>query len=285
MAVAAHVLPHEKVYPEGDPMPPVPKRVSERLIAGLKRYQPILDTAKSRDVNESDTSMIVSDMLADLFGYDKYNEITRELCVRGTYCDLAIRVDDKLQFLIEVKAIGVELKDQHVKQGVDYAANQGIEWVALTNGIHWKVFRVTFGKPIDKELVVDLDFASLSGKNDEDVAKLFLLSRESIVKSALEEYHDQKQATNKFVLAAAILSDPVLGVVRRQLRRMSRDLRSCRRTTAPDVPRSSRRGRGASYGNHSRCSEARRHRRGVRYSSAKEALARIQSDASNPQAR
>jgi hypothetical protein len=32
--------------------------------------------------------MIVSDMLADVFGYDKYNEITRELCVRGTYCDL-----------------------------------------------------------------------------------------------------------------------------------------------------------------------------------------------------
>lgn len=206
-------------------MPSVPKRVSDRLIAGLKRYQPVLDSAKSRDVNESDTSMIVSDMLADLFGYDKYNEITRELCVRGTYCDLAIRVDDKLQFLIEVKAIGVELKDQHVKQGVDYAANQGIEWVALTNGIHWKVFRVSFGKPIDKDLVVDLDLESLSGKNEDDIGKLFLLSRESIVKSALEEYHDQKQATNKFVLAAAILSDPVLGVVRRQLRRMSRDLR------------------------------------------------------------
>src|SRR5687767_6501299 len=180
-------------------MPSVPKRVSERLIAGLKRYQPVLDSARSRDVNESDTSMIVSDMLADLFGYDKYNEITRELCVRGTYCDLAIRVDEKLQFLIEVKAVGVELKDQHVKQGVDYAANQGIEWVALTNGIHWKVFRVSFGKPIDKELVVDLDLASLSGKNEDDIGKLFLLSRESIVKSALEEYHDQKQATNKFV--------------------------------------------------------------------------------------
>lgn len=206
-------------------MPSVPKRVSERLTAGLKRYQPVLESARSRDVNESDTSMIVSDMLADVFGYDKYNEITRELCIRGTYCDLAVRVDEKLQFLIEVKAIGVELKDQHVKQGVDYAANQGIEWVALTNGIHWRVFRVSFGKPIDKHLVVDLDLASLSGKNEEDIGKLFLLSRESIVKSALEEYHDQKQATNKFVLAAAILSDPVLGVVRRQLRRMSRDLR------------------------------------------------------------
>lgn len=206
-------------------MAAVPKRVAERLTAGLKRYQPVLDNAKARDVNESDTSMIVSDMLADVFGYDKYNEITRELCIRGTYCDLAVRIDQKFQFLIEVKAIGVELKEQHVKQAIDYAANQGIEWVALTNGVNWKVFRVSFGKPIDKELVVDLNLPLLSGKNEDDIAKLFLLSRESIVKSALEEYHDQKQATNKFVLAAAILSDPVLEVVRRQLRRMSPDLR------------------------------------------------------------
>jgi len=206
-------------------MAAVPKRVAERLAAGLKRYQPILENARSRDVNESDTSMIVSDMLADLFGFDKYNEITRELCIRGTYCDLAVRIDQKFQFLIEVKAIGVELKEAHAKQAVDYAANQGIEWVALTNAVNWKVFRVSFGKPIDKELVVDLNLPALSGKNEDDVAKLFLLSRESIVKSALEEYHDQKQATSKFVLAAAMLSDPVLEVIRRELRRMSPDLR------------------------------------------------------------
>lgn len=204
---------------------PVPKKVAERLSAGLKRYQPVLDSARARDVNESDTSMIVSDMLADVFGFDKYNEITRELCIRGTYCDLAIRIDQKFQFLIEVKAIGVELKEQHAKQAVDYAANQGIEWVALTNAVAWKVFRVTFAKPIDKELVVDLNLPALSGKSEDDLERLFLLSRESIVKSALEEYHDQKQATSKFMLAAAILSLPVLEVIRRELRRMSPDLR------------------------------------------------------------
>ena len=203
----------------------IPKRVAERLAAGLKRYQPILDAARARDVNESDTSMIVSDVLADVFGFDKYAEITRELCIRGTYCDLAVRIDQKFRFLIEVKAIGIELKEQHVKQAVDYAANQGIEWVALTNAVNWQVFRVSFGKPIDKELVVNLNLPLLSPKSDDDLAKLFLLSRESIVKSALEEYHDQKQAMSKFVLAAAILSDAVLEVVRRELRRMSPDLR------------------------------------------------------------
>lgn len=206
-------------------MATVPKKVAERLAVGLKRYQPVLDAARARDVNESDTSMIVSDMLADIFGFDKYTEITRELCIRGTYCDLAVRIDQKFRFLIEVKPIGMELKEQHVKQAVDYAANQGIEWVALTNAVEWKVFRVSFGKPIDKELVVDLSLLTLNARDEDHLAKLFLLTRDSIVKSALEEYHDQKQATSKFVLAAAIVSDPVLDVVRRELRRMTPDLR------------------------------------------------------------
>ena len=206
-------------------MAAVPKRVADRLSAGLKRFQPVLDAAKARDVNESDTSMIVSDMLADVFGFDKYTEITRELCIRGTYCDLAVKVDQKFQFVIEVKAIGTDLKEQHAKQAVDYAANQGIEWVALTNGADWQVFRVSFGKPIDKELVVDINILALSAKDDEHIARLFLLTKESIVKSALEAYHDQKQATSKFILSAVIQSDPVLDVLRRELRRLSPDVR------------------------------------------------------------
>jgi predicted type IV restriction endonuclease len=52
-----------------------------------------------------------------------------------------------------VKAIGLELRDQHVKQATDYAANQGCGWVALTNGIVWRAYKVSFTKPIEHELV------------------------------------------------------------------------------------------------------------------------------------
>ncbi len=206
-------------------MAAIPRKVAERLGAGLRRFQPVINAAKARDVNESDTSMIVSDMLAEVFGFDKYTEITRELCIRGTYCDLAVKLDQKFQFIIEVKAIGTDLKEQHVKQAVDYAANAGIEWVALTNAADWQVFRVTFAKPIDRELVVDINFLELDAKDDEHLDQLFLLTRESIVKSALEAYHDQKQATSKFVLSAVMQTDAVLDVIRRELRRLSPDVR------------------------------------------------------------
>jgi hypothetical protein len=202
-------------------MTTIPTKVAERLAFGLKRFVPILAAAKSRDVNESDTSMIVTDMLADIYGYDKYSEVTRELAIRGTYCDLATRIDGKFQMLIEVKAIGLELKDGHAKQAVDYAANQGVEWIALTNGQFWKVFRVIFAKPIDAELVLDIDLLTLSAKSSDDLDSLYLLTRESMLKSGLYAYHDHLQATNKFYLAAVLLSDAVLDTLRRELRRVS----------------------------------------------------------------
>lgn len=120
----------------------ISKRVVERLVAGIKRYQPILADAKARDVGEADTVTIIKDMLADVFGYDKYSEVTSEHSVRGTYCDLALKIDGALQTLIEVKAIGLTLKDGHIKQAVDYAANQGVDWVLLTNGVCWRVYQV-----------------------------------------------------------------------------------------------------------------------------------------------
>ena len=203
----------------------IPAKVADRLASGLKRFQPILSTAKTRDVNESDTSMIVTDIMAELFGYDKYSEITRELCIRGTYCDLATRIDGKFQMIIEVKAIGLELKDAHVKQAVDYAANQGIEWVALTSGNIWKVYRVFFTKPIGTELVLDIDLLSLNPKDAGHLDNLFLLTRESMIKSGLYAYHDQMQATSKFYLGALLLGDPVLETMRRELRRLSPDVK------------------------------------------------------------
>ncbi len=43
-------------------MATIPKRVEERLIAGLKKFQNILTVAKSRDVNESDLVVILNDV-------------------------------------------------------------------------------------------------------------------------------------------------------------------------------------------------------------------------------
>jgi hypothetical protein len=206
-------------------MPKLPRKAVDRIAIGLKRFQPILMSAKMRDINESDTVVIVADLLQEMFGYDKYTEITSEHTIRCTFCDLAIKLDGALAFLIEVKAIGHELKEQHVKQAVDYAANQGCDWVVLTNSVRWKVFKVAFSKPIEHELVVDLDLLAMNPRKAEDIELVGLLAKDGWQKAQLGEYHEQQQALSRFTIGALLLSDAVLNMLRREIRRLSPDVR------------------------------------------------------------
>lgn len=138
--------------------------------------------------------------------------------IRGTFCDLAVKIGGSLAFLLEVKAIGSELKDQHVKQAIDYAAHQGVEWVGLTNGIMWRVYKVGFNKPIDFEIVVEFDLLATSHRDSDAMEMLGLLAKEGWQKAHIGEYHSHKQALSKYTLSAILLSEPVLKVVRKQLR-------------------------------------------------------------------
>ncbi len=203
----------------------ISKKVTERLTTNFKKYLPVLTAAKHRDVGETDTVTIVKDMLADVFGYDKYTELTSEFAIRGTYCDLAIRLEGKLTTLIEVKAIGIELRDPHVKQAIDYAANQGIDWVLLTNGMRWCVYRVYFTKPIAHELVVDLDMSLLNPRSEQDLEMLYLWCKEGWQRSALGDFHAQKQALSPYFLSAILIEEPALELIRRELRRVTPDIR------------------------------------------------------------
>lgn len=203
----------------------IASKVATRISSQLKRFQPILESARARDANESDTVTIVMDLLHEIFGYDKYAEITSEHAIRSTFCDLAVKIDGSLAILVEVKAIGTELRDQHVKQAVDYACNQGCEWVALTNGAVWRAYKVCFTKPIDQELVVEFNLCDLSPRKESDLELIWLLCKEGWQKARLGEYHEQRQALSRFTIGALLVSDSVLSVLRRELRRASPDIR------------------------------------------------------------
>lgn len=200
-----------------------PKKVKDRFSKNLKPLQAVVKQAKARDVNETDTVTVVKDILADVCGYDKYLEVTSEHQIRGTYVDLTVKVDGQIHFLIEVKAIGIDLKDQHVKQAIDYGANAGVEWVILTNGGTWRLYRIHFKKPIEAQLVNEFEFSTIDGRSESDLECLFVLSKEGVAKSKLNDFFADHQATDKFSLAAVVLSDPILTSVRRELKRLHPD--------------------------------------------------------------
>jgi predicted type IV restriction endonuclease len=206
-------------------MATIPSKVQARLSDGLKRFQPILDSAKARDVNESDTVVLLTGVLSEVLGYDKYTDITTELAIRGTYCDLALKVDGKISILLEAKAIGIDLKEAHVKQAVDYAANKGLEWVILSNGITWKVFKVIFSKPIQNILVADINFMSLKHKSNDDIELLYLISKEGVIKNILEDYFTQKQATNRFMVGNLLTEENILNSIKKELKVLYPDIK------------------------------------------------------------
>jgi predicted type IV restriction endonuclease len=199
----------------------ISKRVSDRFVRSIGKFQQVLRIAKDRDVNESDTVSIIKDMLAEIFGYDKYLDITSEFAVRGTFCDLAIKIENKVEYLIEVKAIGIELKEGHMRQAIEYGANNGVPWVILTNAMLWRVYKIRFEKPISFDLVCYFNFSELDPKNEEHQREIFIICKEGLVKAAREEFYEKTTIVNRFILGAFILSDEVIGVIRRSLRKLS----------------------------------------------------------------
>ena len=198
----------------------IPKKVLNRISGSLKTYQTVAASHKAKDVSEADTVTLIKDILSYCFGFDKYSELTSEQQIRGTFCDLAVKIDGKIKYLIEVKAAGVSLNDSHLRQALAYGANQGIEWVVLTNSIEWRLHRIKFGQPIDHEEVSSFNLLAVSPKNEEDLRKIFLLCREGIGADAMDAYHQHTQIVNKYTIAQVILIDPVVSSIRKEVRKL-----------------------------------------------------------------
>jgi predicted type IV restriction endonuclease len=204
----------------------VPAKFTRRVSDNLKKYQEIVAGIKKRDANESDTVTVITDILQDIFGYDKYAELTSEYSIKGTYCDLAI-IDShkKIKFLIEVKAVSVALNDSHVKQAIDYGANAGVNWVILTNAERWIIYKIKFGQPIDKELVSEFSLLNISPKSDKDIEALFVISKDGQEKSSIDDFYSSIQIKNKFIIGALLHSNEVHSLIRRTMKKLFDDVK------------------------------------------------------------
>jgi predicted type IV restriction endonuclease len=206
-------------------MATVPARIASRIVEGLKQFQPIVEAAKKRDINESDTVVLMTGIISEMLGFDKYADITTEVQVKSTFCDLGLKIDNKIRILIEAKAIGVELRDKQIRQAIDYAANKGLEWVILSNAVKWQIYKVIFSKPIDHTLVCEIDFLQLNPKSQEDIEKLYVLTKEAISKSILDDFYAQKQATSKFLIGNLLTADSIMQSLKKELRQIYPDIK------------------------------------------------------------
>lgn len=199
----------------------IPKKESEAISSGLSKYQKVLAIAKARDLNESDTVTIISDMLADIFGYDKYLDVTSEYAIRGTFCDLAIKINNNIEYLIECKSIGTDLKENHLKQAIDYGANQGANWVILTNGLVWQLHKIHFEQPISHKLVIEFDISTLNPRSDDTKELLYILHKSALGKNLREEHYTKTQLINPYTITQVLLSPAIINALKKEIKRLS----------------------------------------------------------------
>ncbi|MCW3100062.1 MAG: type restriction enzyme terminus family protein [Chthonomonadaceae bacterium] len=189
-----------------------------RILDGLKKYSRIVGQARQRGMNERDTADIVKAMLGDMLGYDPFFDVTAEVSVRGQNADYAVLIERQLQFLLNVKSLAVVPNAAHLLRLSGSSTPHYAEWALLSNSDVWSCYRLGVGPDRHAELVFRVSL--LDGASLEEKAQLFyLVCKEGVQAGALQDYWERVRILNPGRIAAMLLSDDVLNLIRRELQR------------------------------------------------------------------
>ena len=160
--------------------------IEKAVLNQLRRFAGAFREARDRGANESDTVMFLVKFFEEVLGYD-----------------IALKIAGTIGVLVEGKAAG-------------------IRWVALTNGIEWRLYHLSWAE--NEGIAHDLAWqADLLGETESDAEglwkKLCLLSRFSVDKGLLDEYWEQKKALSPGSAVRALFSEEVLMKIRQVLNR------------------------------------------------------------------
>lgn len=190
----------------------------QRLLQDLKSFQKKYFGKKDLgDLDESGTRLLVNDLLSNVLGFESIEEIKTEYMIRGTYADYVIQTNGTRHFLVEVKALSLNLSDKHLRQAINYGANEGIEWALLTNGREIEFYKILFTKPIESKLVFKIDVSDRS-QIKEAVEQLEHLHRESVLKKGLDFLWNRFSALDSYTIAGLLFNGRVINFLRKELK-------------------------------------------------------------------
>lgn len=186
----------------------------------IKEFLPVLREAQRDNLNESDTRMRIRLFLERVLGYDMLKDMSAEYQVSGHYVDLAIKLRNEVKFLVEVKQVSTRLRNTHVYQAVNYAAQTGVRLVALTNGIEWRLYNVSMedGR-INNDLVFTFNLLEDPMKHLNE--KVSLLSKSGVKKGIINKYVDEVTSLSDRNLLCAMMTPKVLNAIRSELKKVT----------------------------------------------------------------
>lgn len=187
-----------------------------KLQNAIKEYTKQYLNGKIVDLDESGTRLMINTFLTNVLGFIPIEEVKTEYMIRGTYADYMIQIKGVRHFLVEVKALSLSLSDKHLRQAINYGANEGIEWALLTNGKRFDLYKVLFNKPIDSKLVFSIDLSD-NAHVKSCIELLQFLHRDSVINKGLEFLWNKTVALDPKHLSGLLFSPQVTNYLRKNL--------------------------------------------------------------------
>ena len=182
----------------------------------LRNYRQKYLRKDLKGLDESVTRILVNHLLTEVLGYEELIDVKTEYEIKGSYADYVIELKRKKHF--EVKSVGLNLNDGHIRQTIGYAANEGIDWAILTNGRQIELYRIIFAKPIN---VVKLFSFNLEDVKQIPIAakQMIYLTKHSVMKGELDNYWKRTTALSPESIARELYSEDVAKLLRSKLRK------------------------------------------------------------------
>jgi hypothetical protein len=192
----------------------------EQVFKELKEYKRKYIKKSFGDLDESGTRIMINAFLTQVLGYKELDEIKTEYSIRGEYADYVIQTARKKQFVVEVKSIQIDINDKHLRQSLTYAANEGIDWILLTNGRQVQIYRVLFEKPMKTKLLLDMHLEdALNNDLKKYAEELVSFTKSRVLRNEHELYWQRKIALDPLNISKLLYCEDVLKVIRRELKK------------------------------------------------------------------
>lgn len=192
-----------------------------KLLQQIETVRSKLDGWRRMSLKESQTRITVIDPVLEALGWDVRDpdEVEHEYpTVDNKSVDYALKINRKTVLLVEAKPLDDSLSDvKAVTQVVGYAANDGIDWCVLTNGITWKVYKSSEKCPAPEKLMYEVTIGSRSTEGvpvRQLAEQLWRLSREEMAKGTLDIVGEQTFTDSKVRKALdEIVRDPSRSII------------------------------------------------------------------------
>lgn len=186
---------------------------------GFRHLHPDLVSLYSQKSSENDVRHWCMKALETVLGYNRSNDLKTEVQALGGKIDIAIMQGDRVFVVIECKNIRSPLNRTVKNQAGGYAACLNAEWVVLTNGQNWKLYRLISQSGKDPHFleIFDISLLDEDGVSELDAENLYLLTSRAVFGGDLEAMSHLIACTSKKQLFKALESERVIKALRLEM--------------------------------------------------------------------